>query len=417
MDSRLAPLIVVVIAMGPCAGEQTEPAAPSMPPPPPPATTDDGAGEADSIPLLHLKRAFGRLTFRRPILLTHAGDDRLFVIEQPGRIRVFENRHDVKSAGVFLDIRSQVRMKHNEEGLLALAFHPRYASNGFFYVYYTASEPRRGVLSRFEISADDPDRADPDSETVILEVPQPYGNHNGSTVVFGPDGYLYVSLGDGGSANDPRNNAQDLSTLLGTVLRLDVDSQPGGYAIPADNPFVDRPGARGEIWAYGLRNVWRMSFDRATGDLWAGDVGQNTWEEIDLITRGGNYGWRIREGMHPFREGASIDPLIDPVVEYPQRQGRQIIGMSVTGGFIYRGRAMKRLYGAYVYGDYVTGRIWALRHDNGTLIANREVFHSPPRVYISSFGEDAAGELYVCSFDAMDGRGGATGRIYRVVEE
>ena len=280
-----------------------------------------------------------------------------------------------------------------------------------------ASCTRRGVLARFEVSADDPDRADPDSEAVILEVPQPFGNHNGSTVLFGPDGYLYVSLGDGGSANDPQNNAQDLGTLLGTVLRLDVDGEPGGYAIPQDNPFVDRPGARGEIWAYGLRNIWRMSFDRSTGDLWAGDVGQNAWEEIDVITKGGNYGWRSREGMHPFREGVSTDPLIDPVVEYAQRQRRQIIGMSVTGGYVYRGRAMKRLYGAYVYGDYVTGRIWALRYDSGQVTAQREVFHSPPRVYISSFGEDAAGELYVCSFDAMDGRGGGAGRIYRVVEE
>ena len=351
--------------------------------------------------------------------ITHAGDDRLFVVEQHGRIRVFENRPDVETAGVFLDIRPKVSRKHNEEGLLTLAFHPRYATNGYFYVYYSATDPRRGVLSRFSVSGDDPDRADPESEMVILEVEQPWGNHNGSTVLFGPDGYLYMSLGDGGSAADPRDNGQNLSTLLGTILRIDVDRATDGraYAIPPDNPFIDRPDARGEIWAYGLRNVWRMSFDRVTGDLWAGDVGQNAWEEIDLITRGGNYGWRIREAAHPFREGSAADPLIDPVVEYPQRRHRELIGMSVTGGFVYRGKVMSRLYGVYLYADYVTGRIWALRRTDRGDSTHREVFHGPPRVYISSFGEDAAGELYVCSFDRVDGRGGGTGRIYRIVEK
>ena len=286
-------------------------------------------------------------------------------------------------------------------------------------MYYSASDPRRGVLSRFTVSGDDPNRADPDSEKVILEVEQPWGNHNGSTVLFGPDGYLYVSLGDGGAAADPHDNGQNLATLLGTILRIDIDQAPDGhgYAIPPDNPFIDRPDARGEIWAYGLRNVWRMSFDRVTGDLWAGDVGQNAWEEIDLITRGGNYGWRIREAAHPFREGAAADPLIDPVVEYPQRRGRELIGMSVTGGYVYRGKAIEQLYGVYLYADYVTGRVWALRRSDGANSAHREVFRGPPRVYISSFGEDAAGELYVCAFDKADGRGGGTGRIYRIVEK
>jgi len=253
---------------------------------------------------------------------------------------------------------------------------------------------------------------------VILEVDQPYGNHNGATVLFGPDGYLYISLGDGGSAFDPQDNGQNLSTLLGTILRIDVDREQDGhaYAIPPDNPFVDRPGARGEIWAYGLRNVWRMSFDRETGDLWAGDVGQNKWEEIDLITRGGNYGWRIREAAHPFKAGTPPDPMIDPVVEYPQRRGqgrsRELVGMSITGGCVYRGRSQPQLAGVYLYGDYVTGRIWALRYEDGRVTAHRQVFDGPPRVHISSFGEDADGELYVCSFDQMDGRRGGTGRLY-----
>jgi len=374
-----------------------------------------------TLPSVHLQRAFGQLEFHRPVQVTHAGDNRLFVVEQNGRIRVFENSPDRGTPDVFLDIRSQVRRKDNEEGLLSLAFHPRYAANGFFYVYYSASKPRRGILSRFTVSADDPNRAEPDSEKVILEVDQPYGNHNGATVLFGPDGFLYMSLGDGGSAFDPQDNGQNLSTLLGSILRIDVDHEQDGhaYAIPSDNPFVDRPLARGEIWAYGLRNVWRMSFDRETGDLWAGDVGQNTWEEIDLITRGGNYGWRIREAAHPFKQGTPPDPMIDPVVEYPQRRGqgrsRELVGMSITGGFVYRGRSQPRLAGLYFYADYVTGRIWAMRYQDGRVIAHRQVFDGPPRVYISSFGEDAFGELFICSFDQPDGKRGGTGRLYRVV--
>ena len=374
---------------------------------------------AGALPDLRPERAFPRLVFRRPVFLTHAGDGsgRLFVIEQDGRIRVFENRYDVETAGVFLDIRDVVRRRHNEEGLLGLAFHPDYETNGRFYVCYSASDPRRDVLSEFTVSSDDRDAAERGSERVILEVPQPWGNHNGATVLFGPDGYLYLSLGDGGAANDPLNSGQDLSTLLGTILRIDVDKRGDGqaYAVPADNPFVDREGARPEIWAYGLRNVWRMSFDRKTGDLWAGDVGQNRWEEIDLITRGGNYGWKLREGAHPGpgeSEPSSGDELIEPVIEYPQRQGRDVIGLSVTGGYVYRGSAMPELYGAYVYGDYVSGRIWALRYADGRVTAHREVYTPPPVVYIASFGEDEAGELYICGFDEHDGRGGGTGRIY-----
>ncbi len=375
-----------------------------------------------TLPSVQLRRAFGRLEFHRPVQVTHAGDDRLFVVEQNGRIRVFENSPDHGTPDIFLDIRSAVRRKHNEEGLLSLAFHPRYSTNGFLYVYYSASGPRRGILSRFSVSADDPNRAESGSEKVILEVDQPYGNHNGATVLFGPDGYLYLSLGDGGSAHDPHDHGQNLATLLGTIVRIDVDREQDGraYAIPPDNPFVDRPAARGEIWAYGLRNVWRMSFDRVTGDLWAGDVGQNHWEEIDLITRGGNYGWRIREAAHPFKEGTPPDPMIDPVVEYPQRRGkgrsRELVGMSITGGFVYRGETQQRLVGVYLYGDYVTGRVWALRYRDGRVTEHREVFDAPNNLYISSFGEDAAGEVYVCGFDNPDGRPRGTGRIYRVVE-
>ena len=446
-------------------------------------STTTTAASDESLPTVGLSRAFPRLTFTRPVYLTHAGDstNRLFVIDQRGRILVFENRSDVAQAKEFLDIRANVNSRNNEEGLLALAFHPRYADNGQFYVYYTASDPRRGVLSRFTVSADDPDLADPSSEQVILEVEQPYGNHNGATVLFGQDGYLYISLGDGGYANDPHNNGQDLSTLLGTILRIDVDQRDddrnyaipkdnpfvnrpeargkiltvlfgqdgylyislgdGGYAndphnngqdlstllgtilridvdqrdddrnyaIPKDNPFVNRPEARGEIWAYGLRNVWRMSFDRQTGDLWAGDIGQNKWEEIDLIVKGGNYGWNIREGNHDFKPRESAEPLIDPVAEYPRGDG-----LSVTGGYVYRGDRIPQLRGAYIYTDYVSGKIWALRYRDGEVTAHREISSGQRRTYITSFGEGPDGELYLCAFDSLDGRGGSTGRIYRL---
>jgi glucose/arabinose dehydrogenase len=327
---------------------------------------------------------------------------------------VFENTSRAESADVFLDIRSQVSVKHNEEGLLALAFHPRYAQNGLFFVYYSTTEPRQTVLSRFSVAADDPRRADPGSEKIILRVDQPWGNHNGSTVAFGPDGYLYMSLGDGGAANDPKNAGQDLSTLLGKILRIDVDRQAGDgtYAIPPDNPFVDRAAARPEIWAYGLRNPWRMSFDRETGDLWAGDVGQVRWEEIDIITKGGNYGWRIREGKHAFMEGESTDPMIDPIVDHNRREA-----MSITGGHVYRGSRYPRLRGVYVYGDYITGRIWGIRAEGGRLVAHEEILDTRRRNHISSFGEDALGELYVCAFDRLDGRGSSKGRIYRIVAD
>jgi glucose/arabinose dehydrogenase len=374
---------------------------------------------ASTLPAISLSPAYPQLTFVRPVLLTHAGDgtNRVFVVEQIGRIRVFENSSGAEETKTFLDIRAKVLSPprgNNEEGLLALAFHPKYKENGRFFVYYSAAGPRRGVLSEFTVSESDPDVADASSEKVILEVEQPYGNHNGSSINFGPDGMLYYSLGDGGWANDPHGNGQNLGTLLGTIMRIDIDSQSDGkpYAIPNDNPFVDRQGARGEIWAYGLRNVWRMAFDPNTGDLWAADVGQNAWEEVDLITKGGNYGWNLREGAHPFEDGTpTTEPMIDPVVEYPRNQG-----MSITGGYVYRGKAIPGLEGAYIYGDYVTGRIWGLRHEDGKLSEHREILRSDERKYIASFGEDRDGEMYICAFDQLDGRGGARGRIFKIVK-
>lgn len=355
-----------------------------------------------ALPKVRLVPAFPNLTFDRPLCLVHANDasGRLFVVEQAGRIHALSSESTAKHSVVFLDITKQVRTEHNEEGLLALAFDPNYPGNGYFYVYYSASNPRRGVLSRFSVSKSDRNVADPASERIILEVDQPYGNHNGATVIFGPDGYLYLSLGDGGSAGDPHGNGQNLATLLGSILRIDVspDDSTRPYSIPPDNPFVGVEGARTEIWAYGLRNVWRMSFDRTTGELWAGDVGQNKWEEIDLIVRGGNYGWNIREGAHDYRPVQTRATLIDPVIEYGRNDGA-----SVTGGYVYRGTRFPAIQGVYFYADYVIGTIWGLRHSQGKLQESAVLLEQPNN--ISSFGEAADGELYVTCFD---------GRIYRI---
>ncbi len=246
----------------------------------------------------------------RPIVLTHAGDgsDRVFLATEQGVVHVFPNDQKATKTKVFLDLRDRVSYddQKNEEGFLGLAFHPNFKENGEFFVFYTTKKAKlTNVVSRFKVRKDDPDRADPNSEEELLRISKPYWNHDGGAMAFGPDGFLYISHGDGGLGNDPYDNGQNLGVLLGKVLRIDVDHKDGGknYAVPKDNPFVGRPGARPEIWAYGLRNVWRMSFDRATGRLWAADVGQNLFEEIDLIRRGGDYGWNRREGRHPFGRG------------------------------------------------------------------------------------------------------------------
>jgi glucose/arabinose dehydrogenase len=274
----------------------------------------------------------------------------------------------------------------NEEGLLGLAFSPEFGSDGRVYLYYTAGEPRRSVLSRFQVVGD---AIDVGSETVILEAPQPYANHNGGQIAFGPDGYLYVALGDGGSAGDPQGNGQNLSTLLGSILRLDVSGE--GYAVPPSNPFVDTPGARPEIYAYGLRNPWRFSFDRATGDLWAGDVGQNRWEEVDRIAAGGNYGWNVIEGFECY-ESSDCDRA---GLEAPRAAYGHDEGCSVTGGYVYRGPSMPELNGWYVYGDYCSGRIWAVN----TADDSAPVLLADTGLSIASFGELPDGELLALTFE------------------
>ena len=384
--------------VGPASQPAPIPSPTTATPSPAPAVATPEPIEAKPLAPVELEPAVPGLEFDRMVFLTYPHDDsgRLFVVLQPGRIVVFQNDPGAESARTFLDIRERVNDSGNEEGLLGLAFDPAFAENGHFYVNYTASGPRRTVVSRFSVSAGDPNTADPDSEMVFLEVAQPYRNHNGGHVAFGPDGMLYVGLGDGGSGGDPRGNGQDTSTLLGAILRIDVSAlgETGGYAVPPDNPFAGDDGtARGEIWAYGLRNPWRFSFDRETGDLWAADVGQNRYEEIDIIRPGLNYGWNVMEGSKCFRPtNCDTRGLEMPVAEYG-REG----GCSVTGGYVYRGRRLPTLYGAYLYADFCSGKIWALRHDGTTV--TEQMLIADTGLSISSFGEDPSGEVYVLTFE------------------
>jgi uncharacterized repeat protein (TIGR03806 family) len=342
--------------------------------------------------------AFPNLFFSSPVYLTHAGDgsDRLFVVEQGGRIYQFENRADVTSANVYLDIQDRV-LFGGEMGLLGLAFAPGFASNGEFYVYYVADNPRRSVLSRFTVS--DPENGVPDSasEVVLLEVPQPYSNHNGGTIAFGSDGYLYIALGDGGAAGDPLNHGQNTETLLGAVLR--IKPEESGYSVPHDNPFVSSSTVLPEIWAYGFRNPYRFSFDRDSGALWLADVGQGEIEEIDVVQAGGNYGWRWYEGSQVYVDGAPNQTFVGPVYEYDHTQG-----VSITGGYVYRGDAVPSLAGKYIYGDFAYSTVWALSVDDQFQALQNDVLFTSPQ-NISAFGEDESGELFLVGYG---------GSIYRL---
>lgn len=344
--------------------------------------------------------AFPELSFTRPVDFQHAGDNSnlVFVVEQRGVISVFENNPETSNKAEFLDISSQVNDSGNEQGLLGLAFHPDYENNGYFYVNYTAEDPDRTVISRFQVSSDDPERADAGSEQEVLSFAQPYGNHNGGQVSFGPDDYLYIAVGDGGSGGDPEGHGQDRSTLLGNILRIDVDNQNGdnNYAIPQDNPFAGNDeGYREEIYAWGLRNPWRFSFDAETDQLWTGDVGQNAYEEIDIVENGKNYGWNIMEASHCYEpaEGCDQSGLELPVWEYDRSEG----DVSITGGFIYHGPTSDELTGHYIYADYASGRIWALDPSDLDNPINTKLIDAD--FQISSFGVDRDNELYICAFD------------------
>ncbi|MFO0851613.1 MAG: PQQ-dependent sugar dehydrogenase [Gemmataceae bacterium] len=354
----------------------------------------------------------GRPLPLRPIVLTHPNDgtNRVFVATQQGVIHVFANDQGAASTKVFLDISARVQYddRTNEEGLLGLAFHPRYKETGEFFVYYTPKNPKKqNLVARFKVSKDDPDRADPASEQEVLRyTDRPFWNHDGGTIAFGPDGMLYVTHGDGGAANDPHENGQKMSTWFGKILRVDVDKKADGkgYSVPADNPFVNTAGAKPEIWALGVRNIWRMAFDKPTGKLWAADVGQNLYEEIDLIEKGKNYGWNRREGLHPFgAKGSGVKPeFAEPIWEY-----HHDIGRSITGGQVYRGTRLPELAGHYLYADYVSSKIWALKHDDaaGRVVANRPI--KDPSRPVLSFGEGPDGDVYFLIV-AQDGKG-----IYR----
>jgi glucose/arabinose dehydrogenase len=333
-----------------------------------------------------------------PLLVTHAGDgsNRLFVVEQTGKIRIVKGG-DLQSAA-FIDLSPSVS-RGGEQGLLGLAFHPSYESNGKLYVSYT-DLTGTSIIREYRVLASNPDRVDGTSGRTLLRVKQPYENHNGGHIAFGPDGYLYIGLGDGGSGGDPGNRAQSKNTLLGKILRIDVNKRTGSlpYGIPSTNPYVGRSGLD-QIWAFGLRNPWRFSFDRATGDLWIGDVGQGSWEEVDRALassgrnagRAVNYGWRVMEGAHCYspssgcvRTGRTL-----PLTEYRNGSGR----CAITGGYVYRGKAHPDLVGAYLFADYCSGEIWFI--DRGASRGVRPALALDTNSRITSFGEDEAGELYV----------------------
>lgn len=351
----------------------------------------------------------------RPIHVTHAGDgsDRVFVVDQSGLIHVLPNDPAAKKATLFADIRQRTHQfsQDDEEGVLGFAFHPNYKSNGQFFVYYnTESGDRKIYLSRFTVSKDDASKADESSEEILMTIQQPFANHNGGPMAFGPDGYLYIGMGDGGGRNDPEYAAQDRKSILGCVLRIDVDHKSDGknYAIPEDNPFIGQKDVPGEIFAYGIRNPWRVSFDSKTGSLWLADVGQDLWEEINIIRKGGNYGWSAREGSFAFGNNPSSADVtgIDPVWEYDHR-----IGKSITGGHVYRGSKLPELAGHYLYGDYVAGKLWALHYDEkaGKVIRNVAIpWNGLP---VLAFGEDEQGEAFVTTA-TRNGKG-----IYRLVKE
>ncbi|MEW6195218.1 MAG: PQQ-dependent sugar dehydrogenase [Bacteroidota bacterium] len=347
---------------------------------------------------IEIVEAFPNLSFEQPVDIQNPGDgtNRLFIVEQSGKIFVFENSPTTASKKLFLDISGKV-LSGGEQGLLGLAFHPNYKSNGFFYVDYTTDNPRRTVISRFKVSSNDQDKADPSSELILLEVEQPYANHNGGQTTFGSDGYLYISFGDGGSGGDPQNNAQNLRSLLGKIIRIDVNNTSPGinYSIPNDNPLKGNTnGLREEIYAWGLRNVWRFSFDKPTNKLWAADVGQNAWEEIDIIENGKNYGWRIVEGNHCFNPSTNCDTenLTMPIWEYGHNQNG---GYSITGGFVYRGKNAQEIYGKYVYADFVSGNIWSIEYDGSSATNN---LIKTTSYQVSTFGVDQDNELYFASY-------------------
>jgi glucose/arabinose dehydrogenase len=366
------------------------------------SSTSVAADSSSAPPILALKMVVAGLTNPLDFETAKDGTGRLFVVEQAGTIRIIQR--GALLPGPFLNITNLVE-SGGEEGLLGLTFHPLYKTNGRFFVNYTrrVNGQLQTVIAEYHVSSTDPNKADPRRKKILV-IDQPFDNHNGGQLAFGPDKFLYIALGDGGSVGDPLGNGQNLGTLLGKLLRIDVDSGTP-YVIPPDNPFVGNPSARGEIWAYGLRNPWRFSFDRGgTHRLFAGDVGQDNYEEVDIIRRGRNYGWNIMEGSHcypPPTANCDMMGLTMPISEYSHSLGEAIIG-----GYVYRGSAMPALQGVYVFGDYLSGKVWGLREVlPGTW--QRVLLVSTGKI-ISGFGQDGSGELYLLDY--------ANGIVYRLVQ-
>ncbi|MBZ5629452.1 MAG: PQQ-dependent sugar dehydrogenase [Acidobacteriia bacterium] len=380
--SRFAALIsgVALAFLAGCGGQISSNGMPSPAPSGPP-------------PALQLTSFVSGLASPDGMESAHDGSGRLFVLEQAGNIRII--RSGALAATPFLDIAAKV-ISGGELGLLGLTFHPNYATNRKFYVNYTRplGSQWETVIAEYLVSAANPDQADPASERILLTVAQPFANHNGGQMAFGPDGFLYIGLGDGGSGGDPLGNGQNTQTLLGKILRIDVNAATAGraYAIPPDNPFAAGGGAP-EIFAYGFRNPWRFSFDSATGTLFAGDVGQDSFEEVDIVQKGANYGWNIMEGSHCFQPatGCNMTGLTLPINDYGRDQGGTVIG-----GFVYRGSAIPGLVNAYVFGDFLSGRIWGLRQNSSGTWERTEL--AATAKLISSFGRDENGELYVVDY-------------------
>lgn len=348
--------------------------------------------------------AYPNLSFVDPVGIYNSNDgtNRIFILEQQGKIKVFDNNSDTGLSTTFLDIRSIVDQDggYTEEGLLGLAFHPSYSENGLFYINYTSHNPRRNIIAQYSVSTNNINQADITSEVIILEVNQPYTNHNGGQISFGPDGYLYIIFGDGGSAGDPLGHGQNLSTLLGSLVRIDIDNPSNNlnYGIPSDNPFIIPLSARDEIYAYGLRNMWRFSWDFETGLLWGADVGQNAYEEINIIYSGLNYGWNTMEGNHCFPIGSdcNTEGLELPIWEYELYVNDVC---SITGGYVYRGNDLNNLIGKYIYGDWCTGDIWALTYESDNNIINQHLLTTG--INITTFGLDQFNELLFCGGDQI----------------
>ena len=357
----------------------------------------------------YVENAFPNLNFSNPVGIYQSDDEtnRLFILEQEGIIKVVNNNSNELNATIFLDITSIVNQDpgYTEEGLLGLAFHPNFEENGYFYVNYTDYNPKRNVIKRYTVSSDNPNYANPQSGLIILNVQQPYTNHNGGQMGFGPDGYLYISFGDGGSAGDPLDHGQNLQTLLGSIVRIDVNNIiNSNYSIPSDNPFISNPNALDEIYAYGLRNMWRFSWDSATQLLWGADVGQYGWEEINIIKPGLNYGWNEMEGNHCYPEMSTCEPegLEPPIYEYPL----YVDGVcSITGGYVYRGNLSPSLYGKYIYGDWCTGDIWSLKHQTNSNTTNEKIITT--NLNITTFGLDQNNEILFA----------ANSNIYRLLSD